>query len=810
MSPGSQPSFRVQEVNRGMARPLRVLIVEDSPDDAELMLIELRRGGFDPSWQRVESAAALRDALAHEPWEVILWDYTLPGFDAMAALALLTQTAEDLPFLVVSGTIGEEQAVQLMKAGADDYLLKGNLARLASAVDRTLREAAERRARRVAEIERDRLLGQLRLQIERLPLAYILFDADYRVLDWNPAAEKVFGYTKEEMVGQVALNVIVPLPVRDQLQDILRRIRAGDMDARSVNENVTKDGRIITCEWFNTPLMDPDGRFVGVISLAQDITERMRAEEALRESEERFRGTFDNAAVGIAHEDADGRFLRVNETYCGIVGYTREELLGRTFQDITYPEDLAAELEQFTRLMRGELSSYSLEKRYIRKDGSIVWIDMSSSLQRDAAGGHAYAIAILQDISDRKRLESELRHAKEAAEAANRAKDEFLANVSHEIRTPFGAILGMTDLVLDTPLTDDQRQCLTTARSAADSLLGLVEDLLDFEKIEAGKLELAPAEFSLRATLSDTVRTLTVRAQSKGLELVYHVQPDVPDALVGDAVRLRQVVLNLVSNAIKFTEQGEVVVRVEVASDPAPGGEAVLRFVVTDTGIGIPPDDLDRIFRAFEQVDSSTTRRHGGTGLGLTIAARLVGLMGGEIGVESEPGRSSTFSFTARFGRQSHPSEPDDARPSVAIREAAPATGVPPLRILVAEDSEFNVRHLERLLTRRGHHVRLASNGREALNLVRELAFDLLLLDLHMPELDGFQVVRAIRERERAAGGHLPVIALTASARKVDQRQLPRGRHGRLPLEAGPGRGALREHRPLGHGPRRIPAALAR
>ena len=768
MSPGSQPSFRVQEVNRGMARPLRVLIVEDSPDDAELMLIELRRGGFDPSWQRVESAAALRDALAHEPWEVILWDYTLPGFDAMAALALLTQTAKDLPFLVVSGTIGEEQAVQLMKAGADDYLLKGNLARLASAVDRTLREAAERRARRVAEIERDRLLGQLRLQIERLPLAYILFDADYRVLDWNPAAEKVFGYTKEEMVGQVALNVIVPLPVRDQLQDILRRIRAGDMDARSVNENVTKDGRIITCEWFNTPLMDPDGRLVGVISLAQDITERMRAEEALRESEERFRGTFDNAAVGIAHEDADGRFLRVNETYCGIVGYTREELLARTFQDITYPEDLAAELEQFTRLMRGELSSYSLEKRYIRKDGSIVWIDMSSSLQRDAAGGHAYAIAILQDISDRKRLESELRHAKEAAEAANRAKDEFLANVSHEIRTPFGAILGMTDLVLDTPLTDDQRQCLTTAKSAADSLLGLVEDLLDFEKIEAGKLELAPAEFSLRATLSDTVRTLTVRAQSKGLELVYHVQPDVPDALVGDAVRLRQVVLNLVSNAIKFTEQGEVVVRVEVASDPAPGGEAVLRFVVTDTGIGIPPDDRDRIFRAFEQVDSSTTRRHGGTGLGLTIAARLVGLMGGEIGVESEPGRSSTFSFTARFGRQSHPSEPVDARPSVAIPRRRRPPACHPCSILVAEDSEFNVRHLERLLTRRGHHVRLASNGREALNLVRELAFDLLLLDLHMPELDGFQVVRAIRERERAAGGHLPVIALTASARKVD------------------------------------------
>src|SRR4051812_22021542 len=184
-----------------MARPLRVLIVEDSPDDAELMLLELRRGGFDPSWQRVETAEEIRAALAQGPWEVVLWDYALPGFDPTAALALLKQTSEDLPFLVVSGTIGEEQAVRMMKAGADDYLLKGSLARLAPAVERTLREAEDRRARRAAEIERDRLLEHLRLQIERLPLAYILFDAHHRVVDWNPAAEKVFGYTREEMVG---------------------------------------------------------------------------------------------------------------------------------------------------------------------------------------------------------------------------------------------------------------------------------------------------------------------------------------------------------------------------------------------------------------------------------------------------------------------------------------------------------------------------------------------------------------------------------------------------------------------------------
>jgi PAS domain S-box-containing protein len=673
--------------------------------------------------------------------------------------------------------------------------------------------------------------------------------------------------------------------------------------------------------WFKTrgvPIRDSEGNVFKWFGTCTDITDLRGAEEALRESEARFRGTFENAAVGIAHVDVHGRFLRVNEKLCDILGYTRAELLAGKFQDVTFPDDLGADLEQLAPLLRGDLPSFSRDKRFLRKDGSIVWVAVSDSLQRDAAGRPVYTISVSRDISHRKRLEAEFRHAREVAEAANRSKDEFLANVSHEIRTPMNAILGMTELALDTPLTDDQRQSLRTVKSAADNLLGLINDLLDFSKIEAGKLELDSAEFSLRAALADTLRALAVRAHRKGLELVCQVQPDVPDALIGDAGRLRQVLLNLVGNAIKFTEDGEVIVTVD-AAESAPAGDLGVRFTVRDTGIGIPREKQATIFRAFEQEDTSTTRKYGGTGLGLTIAARLVSLMGGRIGVESEPGRGSTFAFTARFGRPPHQVEPAAFRPPVLLHDlpvlvvddnatnrrileewlrdwqmkpvavgdgvaamdalwhgaacgrpyplvlldarmpdvdglalaaqirqraelsaariilltsgdrpgdsarcreqrvnahllkpvqqdellatiyrvmshangagtngggvSSESSGVSSprtthhsplttsLSILVAEDNEFNAQLLEQLLARRGHRVRLANNGRDALAVAEEGNFDLLLLDIHMPELDGFQVVRAVRERERTAGGHLPVIALTARSRAEDRQQ---------------------------------------
>jgi signal transduction histidine kinase/CheY-like chemotaxis protein/streptogramin lyase len=370
----------------------------------------------------------------------------------------------------------------------------------------------------------------------------------------------------------------------------------------------------------------------------------------------------------------------------------------------------------------------------------------------------------------------EIERLLQEAQQASRSKSEFLANVSHEIRTPMNGIIGMTDMVLASHLSREQREYLETSQLSAKSLLTILNDVLDFSKIEAGRLELNPIEFALRQHVEETARVLSVAADEKKLALRVSCADEVPDRVVGDPDRLRQVLLNLIGNAVKFTSKGGVTIEIGVQSQA--GNAATLRFAVRDTGIGIPSDKQDLIFEAFRQADGSTTRKYGGTGLGLAICVRLVNMMGGTIGVESEPGKGSTFHFTAVFGvsRTAGDAQPTDA---LSLRNMLNVVGTgesvselrPKLRVLVAEDNPINQRLAMRLLEKRGHHVEVAATGREALEWTEREHFDLILMDVQMPDMDGLEATLVIRSREKETGGYTPIVALTAHTMKGDRER---------------------------------------
>ena len=530
----------------------------------------------------------------------------------------------------------------------------------------------------------------------------------------------------------------------DQIQEVVDQVETGTPEVR-VQLNGNDEASRLGC---------------AVNAMLDTLAQRA---EALQQSEQRFRSMIENAGDAIYIHDRNGRILSANQVACHQTGYSLDELV--TASVTLFDRHLNQQVLQETwNLAKTDPARFpmTLETVHVRKDGSSFPAEVRLSLLPTES--ESQFVGMVRDITERKHTEKELLAAKTAAEVANTTKSEFLANMSHEIRTPMNGVIGNAQLLRFTDLTEEQSRYLEYIEADAKHLVSVINDLLDLSKIEAGKMELEQTSFSLRDCINGLLKPMTPRISSKGLDLKIEIDNTIPDAVTGDQLRLKQILRNLVGNAIKFTDQGSVILRVDLLERSED--KALFYFSVIDTGIGIPPEALKKLFAPFTQADSTVTRKFRGTGLGLSICNRLAGLMGGNISVESTEGAGSSFHVTLPF--QLHPPgallQDDQLQNSVSQEWEGP-----PLTILLVDDNQTSQTMASSLLRHFGHRVQTAGNGAEALQQWHKDLFDIILMDIQMPVMDGLEATRLIREEESTTNHHTAVIALTAHA-LVEQR----------------------------------------
>jgi len=632
-----------------------------------------------------------------------------------------------------------------------------------SAVTGELLDTITAEVARIAERHRtDRELQSRAHDARRLALVaantasiVIITDPAQRIEWVNASFTRVSGYAPAEVIGQSVPELLrgpgTDPPTAQRLDEALRT----GVGVRGVEIlNYAKDGTPYWVEIDMQPVFNVRGVLTNFVSIESEITERKRTESELRASEEYFRALFDESPVACVIQDAEFRIRQINPEFERLLGYSRDEIVGVDAVKFVHPDDVPALLAaRRESLGDSNVGPHVFERRYLRRDGQVVWARLQVIRFADR-GGSAARLCVLQDITVARNHERALRDARDVAESASRAKSQFLANMSHEIRTPMNGVLGMTELLLGTHLTSKQRRCAEAVYRSGETLLEIINDILDFSKIEAGKLELEKVDFNLRTLVEDVFELLAPRAHEKRLELACRIGPDVPAVVVGDPTRLRQILTNLVGNAIKFTEQGEVVVSVDaVPANP----HRRIRFEVRDSGIGMRPEAVAKLFTIFMQADQTMSRRYGGTGLGLAISRQLVEMMGGKISVDSRIGEGSVFRFDVALA----------SGDPAAVNVPLPQERLQGKRVLLVEDNPTNRNIVQAQLQAFGMQVATAENGAQALELMRAAAraattFDVAVVDMKMPVMDGLTLANEMRRDAQLAA--IRVVMLTSLA----------------------------------------------
>ena len=734
------------------------------------------------------AATAAVPLASQAPLRLAYYSFSVPMIGGYALARIMTANGTllfagwaALGFIVILAIVAARAERNIAVALALQFEAEELAQRLAGENERT--EAtrrdleAEIARREAAESAVRAQQRRLDLMISRTPVACVGWGADFIITSWNPAAEGIFGFAPGEVIGHSAFEVFTPPHLRPEVE---RRWRAylahAGAPPNGPLKGVTKSGAAVVCEWFNTPLLDEHGALVEIVSLVVDITAKRAAEEALAHAKNRLDHALRASDVALWDWHIASDRWHADERFGAMIGTPGAvETSVRALNALTHPDERAAHRDHANEVLAGRCEVYKVEQRVRTPNGEWIWIEtVGKVVARTTAGAAVRMSGTISNITEHKRVNKELESARRAAEQASQAKSQFLANMSHEIRTPMNGVLGMLELLRSSSLDAAQRRFAETADASARSLLGIINDILDFSKIEAGKLDLERIAFDPGLAVGEAVSLFEARAEAKGLRLDVVVAEGLPPAVLGDPLRLRQIVTNLVANAIKFTAAGGVSVRVEASC----GKDALegIDVTVADTGIGMTQQVQARLFKPFAQADGSTTRQFGGTGLGLAIARELVQLMHGEIRVHSAPGSGSEFRVRLNLPHAAAPEPRALARqttgPLAPIRSFAGCT------VVLAEDNPVNREVAEALLARYGVIVLVATNGAEAIATVARHACDLVLMDCQMPEVDGFEAARAIRHKEAAvkhsgAGvlRRLPIVALTANAMKGDRER---------------------------------------